>query len=239
MLISFFLCYMQQTDQVVQQMVILAQSWETAGDRRYIFLRCYSMMSANMALAIQEGRFAHSSWVAALMLRFADYYFDALERYDQNPVHAPAVWKQVHDAARLPDTHVLQNLLLGVNAHINYDLPLALYDCLHSEWAGLDETHRRSRQNDHETVNRIIGDTIDAVQDTVVEPLSPTMALVDRLMGRMDEWLLSQLITAWRQDVWQVALQLLSAPDERHRQSIIKEQEDRVMERAGKLLESI
>lgn len=73
---------MQQTDQVVQQMVTRAQNWETAGDKRYIFLRCYSMMSANMAVAIQEGRFAHSPWVATLMLRFADYYFDALELYD-------------------------------------------------------------------------------------------------------------------------------------------------------------
>lgn len=230
---------MQQTDQVVQQMVTRAQNWETAGDKRYIFLRCYSMMSANMAVAIQEGRFAHSSWVATLMLRFADYYFDALEHYDQNPVQAPAVWRQVHDVARLPDMHVLQNLLLGVNAHINYDLPLALYDCLHGEWAGLDETTKRSRQNDHETVNQIIGDTIDAVQDTVVEPLSPTMALVDRLMGRMDEWLLSQLITAWRHDVWNVALQLLSASDESRRQTIRQEQELRVMERAERLLENL
>lgn len=79
----------------------------------------------------------------------------------------------------------MQNLLLGVNAHINYDLPLSLYDCLHQDWPLLDEPQRKLRQNDHETVNQIIGDTIDAVQDTVVEPLSPAMAVVDRLMGRM------------------------------------------------------
>ncbi|NUQ22589.1 MAG: hypothetical protein HUU34_01455 [Saprospiraceae bacterium] len=226
---------MQQTDQVFQEMVNRAQSWEKVGDRRYIFLRCYSMMSANMPVAIQEGRFAHPSWVATLMLRFADYYFDALAQYDQNPAHAPAVWRQAHDAAKAQGTHVMQNLLLGVNAHINYDLPLALYDCLRSDWAGLDETQKRLRQNDHETVNQIIGDTIDAVQDTVVEPLSPAMALVDRLMGRMDEWLLSQLITAWRHDVWNVALQLLAASDESQRHQIKKEQESRVLERGERL----
>ncbi|MBK8705004.1 MAG: hypothetical protein IPN33_16525 [Saprospiraceae bacterium] len=220
-------------------MVECAETWEKTGDRRFIFLRCYSMMSANMLTAIEEGRFANSPWVTKLMLRFAEYYFDALALYDQNQEQTPAIWLQVHNAARLPDTHVMQNLLLGVNAHINYDLPLALYDCLHHEWARLDEAQQRSRQNDHETVNQIIGDTIDAVQDTVVEPLSPTMALVDRLMGRMDEWLLSQLITAWRHDVWNVALQLLAASDESQRHTIRQEQELRVMERAERLLENL
>lgn len=219
-------------------MVERANTWEKTGDRRFIFLRCYSMMSANMLTAIEEGRFANPAWVTGLMLRFADYYFDALKLYDKDPGQSSAVWQQVHNAAKLPETHVMQNLLLGVNAHINYDLPLALYDCLHLEWAKLDERQQRLRQSDHETVNQIIGDTIDAVQDTVVEPLSPAMALVDQLMGRMDEWLLSQLITAWRHEVWNVAQRLLAASDESQHQIIRQEQEKRVLERGERLLDA-
>lgn len=227
---------MQNVDNILLAMRELSNAWERKGDRRFIFLRCYSMMSANMAAAIREGRFADPPWVTTLMLDFARYYFEALEQYNRLPAEAPPVWRQVHDTAQQSGIHALQNLLLGVNAHINYDLPLALYDCLRQDWPLLDEQQRRLRQNDHEAVNQIIGDTIDAVQDTVLEPLSPAMAVVDRLMGRMDEWLLSQLITGWRHDVWNVTQRLLEAPDEVRREVLKREQESRVMERAGSLI---
>lgn len=227
---------MQNVDNILLAMTELSNAWERRGDRRFIFLRCYSMMSTNMASAIRDDRFADPSWVTKLMLHFAEYYFVALEQYNRLPEEAPAVWRLVHDTAQQSGVHTLQNLLLGVNAHINYDLPLALYDCLHQDWPLLDEPQRKLRQNDHETVNQIIGDTIDSVQDTVLEPLSPVMAVVDRVMGRMDEWLLSQLITGWRHDVWQVAQRLLEAPDGERRQSIMQEQERRVMERAESLI---
>lgn len=227
---------MQNVDAVLQNMKGRAEAWEQAGDRRFIFLRCYGMMSANMAVAIREGRFADPDWVAMLMLRFADYYFEALGQYDQKPELAPAVWRQVHEAAQKSDLHVMQNLLLGVNAHINFDLPLALYDCLHAQWPALDDAQKRRKQDDHELVNQIIGDTIDAVQDEVVEPQSPLLAIVDRALGRMDEWLLSQLITSWRHDVWQVALHLVEAPGAAERARIRQAQEQRVMERAESLI---
>ncbi len=219
-------------------MKLRADLWEAGGDRRFIFLRCYCMMSGNMAEAVGAGRFADGVWVTALMHRFAHYYFEALEAYDARPEHAPPAWRQVFDAAREPGTHVLQNLLLGVNAHINYDLPLALYDTLNDTWPNLGEQARQHRHNDHVEVNRIIESTIDAVQDQVVEPMSPAMAVVDRLMGRMDEWLLSQLISGWRTDVWHVAQHLLGAPDEGSREKVRKEQEQRVLERGESLLKA-
>ncbi len=217
-------------------MIQQADTWEKSADRRYIFLRCYSMMSTNMVVAIREGQFEDPVWVSTLMQRFAEYYFVALEAYEQRAEHTSRVWKQAHEAAQHHELHVLQNLLLGVNAHINYDLPLSLYDCLCKDWGTLDDAQRRSRQNDHETVNAIISSTIDAVQDTVVEPASPFMAIIDQLLGRMDEWLLSQLITSWRQEVWNVAIRMLEETEEASLESIRQEQERRVLEKGAGLL---
>ena len=227
---------MQHLDLLLQKMIQQADTWEKSADRRYIFLRCYSMMSTNMVVAIREGKFEDSAWVSTLMQRFADYYFVALEAYENRTEHTSRVWRQAHDAAQHQELHVLQNLLLGVNAHINYDLPLSLYDCLCLDWANLDAAQRRSRQNDHETVNAIISSTIDAVQDTVVEPASPIMAIVDRVLGRMDEWLLSQLITSWRSEVWNVAIRMLEATEEASLEDIRQEQERRVLEKGEGLL---
>jgi Family of unknown function (DUF5995) len=227
---------MQHLDLLLQKMIQQADTWEKSTDRRYIFLRCYSMMSTNMVVAIREGKFEDSAWVSTLMQRFADYYFVALEAYENRAEDTSRVWRQAHDAAQHQELHVLQNLLLGVNAHINYDLPLSLYDCLCLEWANLDDAQRRSRQNDHETVNAIISSTIDTVQDTVVEPASPIMAIVDQVFGRMDEWLLSQLIISWRHDVWNVAMQMLEAPEFFIRETIRKEQEQKALEKGEGLL---
>lgn len=227
---------MQHLDLLLQKMIQQADTWEKTADRRYIFLRCYSMMSTNMVAAIREGKFEDPAWVSTLMQRFAEYYFVALEAYEHRTEHTSRVWKQVHEAAQHQRLHVLQNLLLGVNAHINYDLPLSLYDCLCQDWANLDEAQRRSRQNDHETVNAIISSTIDAVQDTVVEPAAPIMAVVDQVLGRMDEWLLSQLITSWRQEVWNVAIQMLEATEEESLETIRQEREQRVLEKGENLL---
>lgn len=227
---------MQHLDLLLQKMIQQADAWEKSADRRYVFLRCYSMMSTNMVAAIREGQFEDPVWVSNLMQRFAEYYFVALEAYEHKAEPTSKVWKQAHEAAQQHELHVLQNLLLGVNAHINYDLPLSLYDCLCQEWAILDDAQRRSRQNDHETVNAIISGTIDAVQDTVVEPASPIMALVDQVLGRMDEWLLSQLITSWRQEVWNVAIHLLETPEASEREAIRQEQEMKVLAKGAGLL---
>jgi hypothetical protein len=59
-------------------------------------------------------------------------------------------------------------------------------------------------------VNAVISRTIDAVQDHVIEPAMPPMALVDTLMGRVDEALVAYLIARWRESVWADAAGLLA-----------------------------
>lgn len=227
---------MQHLDLLLQKMIQQADTWEKSADRRSIFLRCYSMMSTNMVAAIRAGEFEDCEWVATLINHFASYYFKALTSYERNPAESPAAWRQAHQAAQHQKLHVLQYLLLGVNAHINYDLPLALYDCLSQEWSNLNETQRQSRQKDHETVNVIISKTTDEVQDTVIEPMAPLMAVVDQAMGRVDEWILSQMISSWRHEVWNVAIRMLEAPEFATRETIRKEQEQKALEKAEGLL---
>ena len=91
---------MHTTNQLLTRMFSQADVWEKKGDQRYIFQRCYGMMSSNMALAIEGGRFSDAQWVEQLMRRFAEYYFEAVELYDRGHADTPAVWQQVHDAAQ-------------------------------------------------------------------------------------------------------------------------------------------
>lgn len=213
-----------------------AGSWESAGDKRAVFLRCYGMMTENMLRAVEEGRFRDAGWVNQLLHLFAGYYFQALEQYESDAPSTPPVWRQAHGATLQCRLHVLQNLLLGINAHINYDLALALRDMLLPEWPELSEAQKQARYADHLLVNAIIAETIDAVQDEVVEKEAPLMNIVDVLMGRLDERLLSGLITRWRASVWKDAHALMNAAAGGDAEPVRIQLENKAMRRAGMML---
>ncbi len=220
---------------VVNRMRQLAERWQTQADQRFIFLRCYAMMTSNMLGAIERQEFADCAWVNRLLHRFADYYFVALDDFERDPDQAPQVWLLAHGATRDPKAWALQQLLLGVNAHINYDLVLTLVDLLEPEWAADSPRQRELRYLDHCRVNEVIGSTIDAVQDEVLEPAMPVLAVVDQLLGRADERLISRLITHWRESVWQNAVRLLGEADRQRKREILHSVEREAMRR-GELI---
>jgi hypothetical protein len=217
-------------------MQALVQQWESAADRRAAFLSCYLLMTRNMLAAIDKGEFGDALWVSRLLHRFADYYFDALAAYDQDSPATPPVWRQAHNATLQPGTQVLQHLMLGVNAHINYDLVLTLVDLLEPEWTQLSPEERARRHADHCHVNDVIGRTIDAVQDSIIERFMPVMDIVDKLLGPIDELVVAQLLTRWREDVWKHALQLLEAPEPGEREHLRQELEATALQRAETIL---
>ena len=192
-------------------------AWEAASDPRAIFLSCYQCMTGNVLTAIDSGEFNDAAWVHSLLRRFAEYYFDALDEYDADAPATPAVWRLAHDEARRDHRAVLQKMLLGINAHINYDLVFALADLLTPEWDQLTPDQREERFADHCHVNAIIGRTIDTVQDEVVDRYSPLMDLLDKLVGPLDEMIASRLISDWRDEVWQNSMRYmqLTSPDDR------------------------
>lgn len=212
------------------------QEWQACGDRRAIFLDCYLRMTRNMLAALAAGEFHDGAWVDRLLCRFADYYFDALAAYDRTDPATPPVWRIAHDAAALPGTMTLQNLLLGVNAHINYDLVLTLVEVLAPEWDTLAEVDRHTRYVDYTYVNDVIARTIDVVQDEIIERATPALRLVDDLLGPVDEWVTEKVIVDWREEVWRHAVAMLAATDHAERASQRSAVEAATLRRADLLL---
>ncbi len=224
---------------VLSQMNERVQQWEAARDRRSIFLGCYALMTSNMLDALDAGRFIDDDWVARLLRHFAEYYFDALELYEaRNPI-TPRVWQLAHDTAQHARFMTVQQLLIGVNAHINYDLVFATAELLEPEWSTLTGEQREQRRRDYESVNSIIGETIDSVQDQILEPHSPWLELVDRLMGPIDEWLISELIEHWRDEVWRQAVQYLETSTAEERAALRAHVETSAMRRGHDILGEI
>jgi hypothetical protein len=206
--------------------------WTAVGDRKAVFLGCYTMMTKNMYIAADRGEFSDAIWVRRLLERFAEYYFDALRVYSTDPTLTVPVWRTAHNATETTTITPVQLLFLGVNAHINYDLVLAVEELLAPEWRELHSSQKSARYDDYCHVNDIIARTIDAVQDAVLTPAMPSMGVLDTLMGRLDEYIISSLLTHWRDEVWQRSMQLLDVGIESGRSVILHELDAHVMERA-------
>lgn len=227
---------MKPNDSLIGMMQEMIDNWQQAKDRRAIFLQCYRAMTVNTLAAVVDGRFQDESWVARLLQCFADYYFTAVAAYDKANSSTPAVWQLTFDAARQNKSHVLQNLFLGVNAHINYDLVLTLYDMLHEEWATLSPTQREARYQDFCLINNIIAETIDQVQDEVVEHHSPLMSLVDWLAGPMDEFVVVEMISNWREEVWRKGVEMVEMGEADGRAAIRLTVEQNCLRRGRRIL---
>ncbi|HUF38872.1 MAG TPA: DUF5995 family protein [Anaerolineales bacterium] len=214
----------------------LLQKWEQTGDRRIIFAHTYALMTANMQRAQERGSFHDKGWVSLLLNAFAARYFDALRLFESAPFSTPPIWRVAFDVAGNDQAFVVQHLLLGVNAHINYDLTISLTMVLKAEWAGLDEAQRQQRYEDHTRVNEVIAATFDEAQDLVIARYAPRL---DRLMQSTREFdglLVSALITSWREQAWEHAVAWLEAENWDAQQAVFARAEYIALRRADMIM---
>lgn len=114
-------------DDVVSGFAALETRFRQQRDRRAIFLTLYGVVSAEMRTRVEAGAFADPPWVHRYAVAFANLYRGALEAYeDGRAADVPKPWRLCFDAAKAGSGLVLQDMLLGVNAHVNNDLPRAL-----------------------------------------------------------------------------------------------------------------
>lgn len=97
-----------------------------AGDARSHFHATYLRTTRAVADEITRGGFLDADWMRRWDIVFAEFYLDALDA-DRAGRTVAGPWRVAFDAARdRADLPPLRHVLLGMNAHINYDLPQAL-----------------------------------------------------------------------------------------------------------------
>ena len=133
-------------DELIARMAAMLEPLEAEGDQRRYFHATYQRTTIAVADEIKRGGFADPEWVERWDIAFADLYLDALEASEagQRPSRP---WDIAFSApAGLPP---LRHVLLGMNAHINYDLPQALLAVITAEQFG-DAALLARREADHQ-----------------------------------------------------------------------------------------
>ncbi|MFB6096218.1 MAG: DUF5995 family protein [Haloferacaceae archaeon] len=178
--------------------------FERRGDRRAVFLAIYARMTGAVAAGIADGDFEDPDWVGGYLVSFADRYRGAVRRYESGRFDSLATpWHLAFAAAERERSLVVQDALLGVNAHINYDLALALVD------VGLDGDRER-KHRDHAQVIDVIAGLVDEAQATLAARDAGGLAALDGSLGRLDEGLTVFTIDECRDSAWRTAVAMHS-----------------------------
>lgn len=138
---------------------------------------------------------------------FAKYYFQAYDSWaDGRKRQVPKAWRIALNAAKKHNVTGSGNLLLGINAHINRDLPYVLAGI------GLVTPEGDSRKADHDKVNVFLNRVTEPLLAEAAERFDPTMDDSNTPYG-LSYTALMQLIVTWREAAWRNAERLVSAPD--------------------------
>jgi len=195
----------QTYDDVVAGLATLESRFQQANDRRCVFASLYGVVSSALRDRVRAGAFADTEWVHRYGVAFANLYLDALEHDEAGRSSAvPSAWRLCFAAARRSDGLVLQDMLLGVNAHINHDLPFALRQ------VSIDPDRDR-RYQDHAAVNAVLASVVEKATTRLAELYAPGLATMDECAGQLDEWLSLFSIEVARDSAWESAVALANA----------------------------
>ncbi|MBY8880999.1 DUF5995 family protein [Actinacidiphila acidipaludis] len=93
-----------------------------------VFNGVYLAVTEEIGRRLAAGGFADPGTAAALAVRFAGRYLDAVGRDGSGGRRAPDCWRLLLRRRSEPGVHALQFALAGINAHVGHDLPLAVVD---------------------------------------------------------------------------------------------------------------
>jgi Family of unknown function (DUF5995) len=181
---------------------VVDESIATA-DRIGYFAALYRHVTAAVARAIDDGVFEDGERMSRLDALFANRYLGALHAWRTRGEPSRS-WRSAFRATADDGPVLVQHLVLGVNAHINLDLPLAA-----ARLCPGDTIHEL--RTDFHLVNRLLTEGLAQLQVALAD-LSPLLGTLDVVLGRLDEEIVGFNITKARAEAWHSAVLLAHQP---------------------------
>jgi hypothetical protein len=193
-------------EELIGRMEALLQSLQAAGDQRRYFHATYQRTTVAVAEGLRSGGFLDAGWVEKWDVAFAGLYLDALQDALAGR-RASRPWEVAFSApAGLPP---LRHVLLGMNAHINYDLPQALLAVITDDDFA-DPALLARREADHRAIDDILTSRVSAEGDELAAISGPGSSL-DRLIRPLSQLGTRRFLRESREKVWANAVVLSQA----------------------------
>lgn len=188
--------------ELISRMELVERRLHDAGDERRHFHSTYLRTTRAVAADLAAGGFVDSEWAEHWDVVFASLYLDAVEQWDTRG-SAPGPWQVAFSAAAGPDRLApLRHVLLGINAHVNFDLPQALLAVITDEEFD-DAAIVRKRAADHEHIDSILVDRVAAEDAELAKVELPgDRTRIDRLLQPLNRFGTKRFLKEARRKVW-------------------------------------
>ncbi len=97
-----------------------------------LFNKSYQTVTHLIHQAVNDGHFKNPEFIEKFIVNFANYYFEAINN-TSNGDELSAPWVKLCDYSNIKSAPLFISLMLGANAHINYDLPQVLSKMMQTE----------------------------------------------------------------------------------------------------------
>jgi hypothetical protein len=184
---------------LLERMEGLLAPLQAAGDPGRFFLATYLRTTRAVAEELELGGFRDPAWVERWDVAFADLYLDAVEDA-QAGRRPPQPWAVAFGAGERDGLPPLRHVLLGMNAHINYDLAQSLLAVIPSRDFD-DPELLADRHADHERIDQVLVARVGA-EDTELEALSGPRSRTDRLLQPLNRLATKRFLRESRAKVW-------------------------------------
>ncbi|MGN6398750.1 MAG: DUF5995 family protein [Mucilaginibacter sp.] len=178
-------------DVIAQLENIISESIKT-NDRMGYFAALYYKVTVAVRDGIAKGQFQNGARMEQFDVTFANRYLDALAAWKSNRTLSDS-WRVAFEATKKSSALVLQQLLLGMNAHINLDLGIAAAEVSGGQ---MDDV-----QADFDAINTIISAlTYQVVND--IDRMSPLLSLLGLHYNNQTSILIQFSIDNARDGAW-------------------------------------
>ena len=191
-------------DSVVWEMKSRMEGLRLEQDYLREFLGTYQRTTFAVGKAVDDDYFEDPGWVERWDVVFAELYLDALDTHLSGG--APSrPWRLAFDAP--PGLPALRHVLLGINAHVNYDLPQALLAVI-SDAEFTDSSLMARRRRDHERIDSILAGRV-AAEDAELSVRG--RSFTDRVLQPLNRFSSKRFLREARRKVWHNTVELQAA----------------------------
>jgi hypothetical protein len=164
------------------------------------FNSLYYTITDRVAAALTGPDVTDPVFLERLDVEFAKRYFNALRLWGEDDDATPDAWEVLFRRGQDKRVSRLAAAMLGVNAHINFDLALALI----ATWEQLgppgDQIHP-----DYLLINKIFYEEIPSLRRRYS---SPWQMDIDEVCGNLDDWSQRMLVLGTRAWAWDLAIRM-------------------------------
>ena len=184
----------------------------------------YKKVTERIKEGIAQKEFDDNPRMERLDVIFANRYLKAYYQYKEG--QKPSLsWENAFEASKNKSLLILQHLLLGINAHINLDLGIAVSETVGPQGALQDI------RDDFNKINAILASMVDGVQQKIGR-VSPFFYLLDKIANGKEDLIATFSINIARDEAWIFANDYHNASD---KEAIFKKRDVAIANLALKL----